>query len=167
MKKMFQLLLLGSAIALTGPALHAADRGLGVNVSIGGKKGVKANVSLGGRKGINAGVDASIGGRKGVRADVDVAVGGKKGVDADARISLGGMNANIDTRDDVAVHPPGADRGKDPDGGALTTAQRQAFNSMSAREKTALLKRCGSIGRGGYDPALVRLCQLLRMSASR
>jgi hypothetical protein len=38
---------------------------------------------------------------------------------------------------------------------------------MSAAERRQLLTRCAQISGGGYDPALVQLCRMLKMSASR
>lgn len=214
MNKLFQTLLLGSAIALGTLPAFSADRDHGVSVSLGG---IDANVGVdvGGRKGLDADVDVSVGDRNGLDADADVSLGGNKGVDADVDVSLGnsegldaGVNAaignGVDADVDVSV-----DDGLDADLGAtignggdadvglpvgdadanlggtkpasnanlylddksdrprLTSAQRQAFNSMSATDKAALLKRCGSVSAGGYDPALVELCKLLRMSAAR
>lgn len=163
--------------------------GVDVSVGLGGRKGLKANVdaSLGGKKGLNADVDATISGKNNLNAGVDVSLGGKKGLDADVDVSLGGkkgLNAglkagigdgvsvdiDLGVDDANAVTPPGVDPGTDPGtdpGGSLTTAQRQAFNGLSGGERKALLKRCNSVGAGGYDPALVQLCKLLRMSASR
>lgn len=157
-----------------------AKKGLDVDASasIGGRKGINSDVdaNLGGRKGLNANVDARIGGRKGLDADVDVSLGGNKGLNADVDTSIGGTNGasigvdvglGIDdgtqsTRPDVTDRDPGADPA-----GSLTSSQRQAFNDMSPSEQKALMRRCGTIGGGGYDPALVNLCKLLRMSASR
>jgi hypothetical protein len=208
MNKLFQSILLGSAIAMCGfPALTAdRDRGVSVSlggidanvgldaggrrgldadvdVSIGGRNGLDADadVSVGGRKGVNADVDVSLGNRNGLDADVDVSLGGRKGLDADVGatigngvgadvdLSLGDNNANVDV--DLGGTDPGTTPGIDPDDKSdrprLTTAQRQAFNRLSAADKAVLLKRCGSVSAGGYDPALVELCKLLRMSAAR
>jgi hypothetical protein len=41
------------------------------------------------------------------------------------------------------------------------------MRDMSPSERREMLKRCNSIGSGGYDEGLVSLCRLLRMSASR
>ena len=201
MQKLFQSLLLGSAIIVTSMAAHAADKsrnsdvsisapGVNVDVGLGGNKGLKADAdaSIGGSKGVNANVDASIGGNKGLEADVDATIGDRNGVQADVDLSLGGNNG-LDTDvsavlgDDMNVEIGlGTDNGKQPattsngvnnngtdttDGRVLTAAQRQALNAMSSSERKALLKRCNSVGSGGYDPALVQLCKLLRMSASR
>lgn len=196
MQKLFQSLLLGSALALTTMGAHAADRNRDVSVSVGD---ADVSVGLGSRNGLKADVDASLGGRNATNANVDVSTGGRKGLDAsatigandaanaDVDISLGrntGLNAGVKAGigDDVNVDiglgvdnanpvtTTGVDPGTDPvtdPGGSLTSAQRQAFNAMSSSERKALLKRCNSVGSGGYDPALVQLCKLLRMSASR
>lgn len=185
MNKLFQSLLLGSAIALASlGGAHAADRnrndsvlGVDVDVGLGGKKGLKADVdaTIGGKTGVDADVDVSLGGKKGVNADVNATIGGDDGVDADVTAGIGkdvnvdiDLGTGIDESNAVAANPPAVDPGKDPDDGTkLTTAQRQAFNSLSDSEKAALVKRCGSVSSSGYDPALVQLCKLLRMSASR
>lgn len=160
---------------------------LGVDIDLGGKKGLDADVDvgLGGKKGLDADVDATIGSKNGVDADVDVTLGGKKGLDADADLSLGGddgidagvtagigddvnVDVGLGVDDTVATDPdPGVEPGKDPGGSTLTAVQRRAFDRMSARERSAMLKRCGTVDAGGYDPALVKLCTLLRLSASR
>jgi hypothetical protein len=197
MRKSVQVLMLTSCVLMSfsSTAAFAKDKHTGIDVdasvtlgakkglvdasaSIGGRKGIKADVdaNLGGRKGLNANVDARVGGRKGVDANVDVSLGGNKGLNTDVDASIGGkkgINVDVDiglgtddgkpsTRPDVTVGDP-----KDDPAGGLTSSQRQAFNDMSASERNALIKRCGSISSGGYDPALVNLCRLLRMSASR
>jgi len=209
MNKLFQTLLLSSAIAMCGLPAFSADRDRGLSVSIGD---IDANVGLdvGGRRGLDADVDVSVGDRNGLDADADVSLGGKNGVDADVDVSLGdrnGLDANVDATIGNGVDADvdlslgggdgldadvgatigngvdadvdlslggtdpdtntGVDPGDKPDRPRLTGAQRQAFNSMSTADKAALLKRCGSVSSGGYDPALVELCKLLRMSAAR
>ena len=199
MHKLFQSLLLGSAIALTSMAGYAADKnksdvsvsvaGVNVDVGLGGRNGVKAGVdaNVGGKNAVDAKADVSLGGKKGLDADVDATIGGKDAINADVDVSLGGrkgLNAGVNANvgDDVNVDiglgvddtnpvtttgvDPGTDPGKNP-GRTLTSAQRQAFNSLSSSDRKALLKRCNSVGSGAYDPALVQLCKLLRMSASR
>jgi len=194
MNKLFQSILLGSAIAMCGFPALTADRDRGVSVSLGGidanvgldaggRRGLDADVdvSIGGRNGLDADADVSVGGRKAVNADVDVSLGNRNGLDADVGatigngvgadvdLSLGDNNASVDV--DLGGTDPGTTPGIDPDDKSdrprLTTAQRQAFNRMSAADKAVLLKRCGSVSAGGYDPALVELCKLLRMSAGR
>lgn len=155
-------------------------KGLDVDVdaSIGGRKGINANVdaNVGGRKGLNANVDARVGNRRGINANVDVSIGGRKGLNADVDASIGGkkgLNVGVDVGlgiDDGKpnTRPDVTDRGlNDEPSGALTSAQRQAFNEMSSGERNTLIKRCNSVSSGGYDAALVNLCKLLRMSASR
>ena len=164
----------GVSVSLGGKKALDVD----VNASIGGRKGINANVdaNVGGRKGLNANVDARVGNRKGINANVDVSLGGRKGLNADVDASIGGkkgVNVGVDvglgiddekpnTRPDVTDSDP-----KDDPIGGLTSTQRQAFNDMSASERKALIKRCNSVSFGGYDPALVNLCKLLWMSASR
>jgi hypothetical protein len=175
-------------------AAHSRDRSVGV--SIGGTNGINAGVSVGTKNGVDADVSASVGGRKGVNADVganvgkgvdadvdaslgdrkstdvgaDVSVGDDQGVDAKVNVDLSGTDTKVGTP--TVLHPDIPDvtdksPNNNPDGTSLTAEQRQAFDNMSDSQKKAMLKRCQSIGSGGYDPALVNLCKLLRMSASR
>lgn len=195
MRKIVQVLLVGSCLLGTGSIVQAGDLG----VSIGGKRGFNADVSLsakdglgadvsasiGGRKGINADVDAdigdgvdadidaSIGGRKGVNANVDASIGDGDGIDADVNATIGGNHnpaVGLGDDDDAAAANQATDPSTDaadPGNGALTSRQRQAFNSMPASERKALITRCGSVNSGNSDAALVSLCKLLRMSAAR
>jgi hypothetical protein len=170
-----------------GDAANAKNKG-GVSASIGGKslasahanlggvKGLRGHVSLGGKKGV-ANVRAKLGNTLGVKtsvatrkslANVSVSVG--KPVSLNVGVTIGGDDPKPNTSH---VTNPGNSgvTGRDPagaaDGGSLTNSQRQAFQSMSSAERKTILKRCLSVGAGGYDPALAALCRLLRMSASR
>jgi hypothetical protein len=147
------------------------------DASIGGRKGINANVNanLGSRKGLKANVDARVGSRKNIKADVDVSLGGDQGLNADVDGSIGGkkgvnagVNVGLGVDDGTPItRPDVTDNNPKTNPGSLSSAQRQAFNAMSPSERNALIKRCNSVGSGGYDPALVNLCKLLRMSASR
>jgi hypothetical protein len=159
--------------------------GLGVDASVGGRGGVNANANVGGSRGI-ADVDASVGGSRGVNAsanvnggrglsaDVDASVGGEGGLNASVGAQIGGSGSGTGIDVDVGLgRTPDAGNssgGSGPDGsgpGGLTAPQRQALRDMSPAERQRLLTRCGSITASGYDPALVELCRLLRLSASR
>jgi hypothetical protein len=169
-----------SAIDVDADVTLGGKKSLGADVSasIDGRKGVNGHVgaNLGGLKGLNAEVDANVGGHEDIDAKVDVSLGGNQGVDANIDATIGGNNSvnvgvdvgtsiddgTLNTRPDMTDREPKPD---DQDG--LTSSQRQAFNDMSASERKALIKRCNSVGTDGYDPALVNLCRLLRLSASR
>jgi len=155
--------------------------GLGVDASVGGRNGVNANANVGGSRSV-ADVDASIGGSRGVNASANV--NGSRGLSADVDASVGGeggLNASVGARVgsssgtgiDVDVglgRNPNVGNGSGTGGsgsGGLTAPQRQALRDMSASERQRLLKRCGSINSAAYDPSLVELCRLLRLSASR
>jgi hypothetical protein len=192
---LFHSVLLGSALALASTAAYAADRshdigvsvgnvdvdvGLGdgkgldadVDASIGGKDGVNANadVSLGDKNGVDADVDVSLGNENGVDADVDLSLGGDDGVDADVTAGIGNdvdvdLGVGVDNPEEIAR--PGVNPGAEPEINRLTLAQRKMVNAMSQGDRKAMMKRCGSVSSGGYDPALIQLCKLLRVSASR
>lgn len=157
--------------------------GVGVDASVGGRSGVNANAALGGSRGI-ADVDASVGGARGINAaanvnasrglsaDVDAEVGGEGGLNASVGARIGGSDTSIDV--DVGVgRTPEAGNGSGGTGaggsgaGGLTGPQRQAIRDMAPADRRRLLTRCGSITSSAYDPALVELCRLLRLSASR
>lgn len=154
--------------------------GLGVDASVGGRNGVNANANVGGSRGV-ADVDASVGGSRGVNAsanvngsrglsaDVDASVGGERGLNASVGAQIGGSRTGIDI--DVGLGrnlDVGNGSGSGGSGaGGLTAPQRKALRDMSASDRQRLLKRCGSINSAAYDPSLVELCRLLRLSASR
>jgi hypothetical protein len=191
MRNTINVLLMASCVLLAAGEVSAKDKGIGVGVSIGGDQGINAGIGLGVKDGLNADVDVSVGNKKGIDANVDVDVGSRNGINGDVDVSIGGdegVTADIDTSigNDDGVEAtvdvglgrpeddnirPGSDvtdgDGNKKPGNVLTTAQRQALNAMSNGEKVALMKRCNSVSSGGYDPALVNLCKLLRMSASR
>lgn len=120
--------------------------GLGVDASVGGRSDLNASANVGGSGGL-ANVDASVGGSRGVSASADVNGGRGLSVDVDAQIGGSGSTGT--------------------GSGILTGPQRQALRDMSPPERQRLLIRCGSITSSGYDPALVDLCRLLRLSAAR
>lgn len=157
--------------------------GLGVDASVGGRSSIGANANVGGSRGI-ADVDASVGGSRGVNAsanvngsrglsaDIDAKVGGGGGLNASVGAQVGGTRTGLDI--DLGVgRNPNAGNGSGTSGsggsgsGGLTAPQRQALQDMSSAERQRLLKRCGSINSASYDPSLVELCRLLRLSASR
>ncbi len=156
--------------------------GVGVGASVGGRSGVNAKASVGGSRGV-ADVDASVGGGRGVNAsanvggrgglsaDVDASVGGEGGLNASVGAKLGGSRTGIDIDAGIGRQPGGdGGDGSGSDGsgpGGLTAPQRQALRDMSPGERQRLLKRCSSVTSSAYDPALVELCRLLRLSASR
>lgn len=157
--------------------------GLGVDASIGGRSSISANANVGGSRGI-ADVDASLGGSRGVNAsanvngsrglsaDIDAKVGGGAGLNASVGAQIGSSRTWLDI--DVGVgRNPNSQNGSGNSGsggsgsGGLTAPQRQALQDMSSGERQRLLKRCSSINAASYDPSLVELCRLLRLSASR
>ncbi len=155
--------------------------GVGVGASVGGRSGVNAKASVGGSRGV-ADVDASVGGGRGVNAsanvsgrgglsaDVDASVGGEGGLNASVGAELGGSRTGIDIDAGIGRQPGRDGDGSGSDGsgpGGLTAPQRQALRDMSPGERQRLLKRCSSVTSSAYDPALVELCRLLRLSASR
>lgn len=156
--------------------------GLGVDASVGGRNGVNANASVGGSRGV-ADVDASVGGSRGVNAsanvngnhglsaDVDTSVGGEGGLNASVGAQIGGSRTGLDIDVGLGRNPNvgnGSGTGSGGSGsGGLTAPQRQALRDMSASDRQRLLQRCGSINSAAYDPSLVELCRLLRLSASR
>ena len=178
MRRIVQILLVSSCVMGTGSIVQAADIGVSIDgkrgidadvgVSLGGGKGINADVdaAVGGNDGVNANVDASIGGGDGVKADVNASVGSQPGVDADLSLGLKADDVSGDANDDDSAMSNNGISPASPDG-VLTSGQRQALNGMSESERKSLIRRCGSISAASYDPALVNLCKLLRMSASR
>ncbi|MFN7089035.1 MAG: hypothetical protein ACK4P4_00530 [Allorhizobium sp.] len=130
--------------------------GLGVDASVGGSRGVNASANVNGSRGLSADVDAGVGGEGGLNASVGARIGGSSGTGIDIDVGLG--------RDPNVGNGPASGG---PGSGGLTAPQRQALRDMSASERQRLLKRCGSINSAAYDPSLVELCRLLRLSASR
>lgn len=169
--------------------------GIGADVSVGGADGVNAGVGIGGSSGVadvdvsaggsdGANAKANVGGGGGLDADADVSLGGRNGVNAGATLGTG---AGIDAGTTASI---GGGRGAAseagllglgstgigaaavggtgaPGAGGLTGPQLQAFQAMSDGEQRNLLNRCADIASGGGDAALVSLCRMLRMSASR
>ncbi len=90
-----------------------------------------------------------------MNASVGAQIGGSRtGIDIDV-----GLGRNLDVGNGSGSGGSGA--------GGLTAPQRKALRDMSASDRQRLLKRCGSINSAAYDPSLVELCRLLRLSASR
>jgi hypothetical protein len=119
-----------------------------------------ATASIGGARGVNAGLGARVGGTSGTGAGIQVGIGGEL-VGGGAGAGSGG---GIGTGGGIGA---GAGGTGTIGGGALTGRQRTAFDNMSPTEQRRLITRCADISGGGYDPALVQLCRMLRMSASR
>ena len=165
MCKTLGIALLSSVVALSVP-LPALSGGIniggskGVSVDISTSDGLGVDASVGGRSGVNA--SANVGGSGGL-ADVDASVGGSRGVSASANVN-GGRGLSVDV--DAQIGGSGS-TGTGTGSGNLTGPQRQALRDMSPAERQRLLTRCGSITSSGYDPALVELCRLLRLSAAR
>jgi hypothetical protein len=195
MRNTVRIALLSGAVAFSMPLSAAAEGisiggsrgisvdvdtsdGVGVDASVGGRNGVNANANVGGSRGV-ADVDASVGGSRGINAsanvnagrglsaDVDAGVGGEGGLNAsvDADIGGSGTGVNVDLGLGRPTEPDGA--ASNPGSGGLTAPQRQALRDMSSTDRQRLIKRCGGISSSGYDAALVELCRLLRLSASR
>ncbi|MFN3501918.1 MAG: hypothetical protein ACK4ZJ_06640, partial [Allorhizobium sp.] len=123
---------------------------------VGGSRGVNASANVNGSRGLSADVDAGVSGEGGLNASVGARIGGSSGTGIDIDVGLG--------RDPNVGNGPASGG---PGSGGLTAPQRQALRDMSASERQRLLKRCGSINSAAYDPSLVELCRLLRLSASR
>ncbi len=169
--------------------------GIGADVSVGGGDGVNADVGIGGSSGVadvdvsagggdGANASANVGGGGGLDADAAVSLGGRNGVNAGATLGTGsgvdaGTTASIGGGRGVAAEPglfglrstgigaAAVDGTGVPGAGGLTAPQREAFQAMSEAEQRTLLNRCADIASGGGDAALVSLCRMLRMSASR
>ena len=132
----------------------STSNGLGVGASVGGSSGVNANATVGGSSSA-ANANASVGGSNGVNANATV--GGTNGL-ANVDVTVGGTAPGT---------TPGAGGGTGTDAGGLTPAQQEAFNNISDSERRDLLRRCDSVNAGSYDPQLVSLCRLLKLSAMR
>ncbi len=195
MRKSLRVLLLSGCIALPfagqtfaqglsvgGENGISADVGIGgsagvadVDASVGGSDGLSADANIGGGGGLDADAAVSLGGRNGVNAGL--ALGTGDGVDVGTTASVGGgSGSRAASAPDLfglrstgigAAALGGAGAAGAPGAGALTGPQRQAFEAMSETERRNLLNRCADIASGGGDAALVSLCRMLRMSASR
>ena len=147
----------------------------GVDATVGGNRGLvdaKADVGIGGANGVNADVDANVGGSRGlVDADITASIGGSEGVNANANATVGGSRslATVDVGATVGgSRGLGANTGFSP-GGSVAGPDREVlrqFSQLSRSDRVQMIKRCQTVGSGGYDAALVKLCRLLQ-SASR
>lgn len=143
----------------------------GVDANVGGSRGLvdsDITASIGGREGVNANAKANVGGSRGlVDADVNATVGGARGLGANVDATVGGRNL-LDANVDLGLGNAGADTGANP-GGGVTGPDREVlrqFSQLSRSDRMQMIKRCQTIGSGGYDAALVKLCRLLQ-TASR